>query len=211
MDRDEPERVQKLAMELELKHIVVTSVTRDDLSDGGAQLFVETITKLKNLSGVTVEVLTPDFLGNREAITHVLNAEPDVFNHNLETIRRLHSIIRPQADYERSLAVLQIASERSPAIKIKSGLMVGLGETDEELLAAMEDLLQAGCKYLTIGQYLAPSKEHAHVERYVHPATFNEYKQKALSMGFAAVASGPLVRSSYRAEELLQQRSYAPV
>lgn len=210
LDPDEPRRVADLAAKLGLKHVVVTSVTRDDLPDGGASAFAETIAALKRLPCVSVEVLTPDFLGCRESISAVLEQRPDVFNHNLETIRSLQSAIRPQAGYERSLGVLRAAAARSPALRVKSGLMVGLGETDEELLEAIRDIFDTGCRYLTIGQYLAPSKRHAPVARYVHPKTFDEYREKALEMGFRAVVSGPMVRSSYHAENMLEssQRDY---
>lgn len=204
LDRDEPRRVAQLAAQLGLSHIVVTSVTRDDLEDGGASLFAETVTCLKALPGVSVEVLTPDFMGVRESVSLVLAAGPDVFNHNLETVKRLQPVIRPQADYQRSLSVLHTASERSPDIRVKSGIMVGLGETDEEIFEAMEGLLKAGCEYLTIGQYLAPSRSHVPVDRFVHPIMFERYRGKALDMGFKAVASGALVRSSYRADAMMR-------
>jgi lipoyl synthase len=204
VDFDEPKRIKQVAQDLKLKHVVVTSVTRDDLADGGAGLFAETIKQIKTLSGVTVEVLTPDFLGNKQSVKTVIDAKPEVFNHNLETVARLYSKVRPQADYERSLSVLKMASEFSDNINIKSGIIVGMGETDQELYKALKDLLNAGCRYLTLGQYLAPSKEHMPVDRFVRPEQFREYKRIALNMGFKAVASAPLVRSSYRAEEMLK-------
>ena len=203
IDNNEPDRVAQLAAQLGLRHVVVTSVTRDDINDGGASMFARTITSLHTLTGVSVEVLTPDLKGVEKSISTVLSAQPDVFNHNLETVKRLQSDIRPQADYQRSLAVLRFAAEWQPHTRIKSGVMVGLGETDEELFEALEDLSGTGCKYLTIGQYLAPSRDHIPVDRFVHPEKFQEYRGKALAMGFKAVASGPLVRSSYKAENML--------
>ena len=202
---DEPDRVAQLAARLGLRHVVVTSVTRDDINDGGASMFARTITCLKALAGVSIEVLTPDFKGIDKSVSAVLAAQPDVFNHNLETVKRLQPVIRPQADYYRSLAVLRFAADWQSRIRVKSGLMVGLGETDEELLEAKEDLLRAGCEYLTIGQYLAPSRSHFPVARFVQPKMFEHYRQKALTMGFKAVASGPLVRSSYKAESMLSK------
>lgn len=202
-DPDEPERVAELAAELHLSHVVVTSVTRDDLSDGGAEMFARTIACLKNISGVTVEVLTPDFQGAAESVAIVTAAEPDVFNHNLETVKRLQPFIRPQADYSRSLEILHAAARSSYGARVKSGIMVGLGETDAELAEALTDLFDAGCRYLTMGQYLSPSTDHAPVRRYVPPARFDEYRKQALCMGFKVVMAGPLVRSSYRAGTML--------
>lgn len=275
VDPAEPSRVADLAVRLGLRHVVVTSVTRDDLPDGGAAAYAETITRLKALPGVTVEVLIPDFQGDIRAISRVLSAGPDVFNHNLETIARLQPVIRPQADYHRSLSVLRTASACSaagkPALRtqlqggvaavracpdpsgknrglpfwrtaattdtlcptrlhhippvtealqsaimkagpdrphplVKSGLMVGLGETDDELFQALDDLRAAGCELLTLGQYLAPSRRHIPVNRYVSPDQFGRYRERALAMGFTAVAAGPLVRSSYNAETLFREK-----
>lgn len=166
-------------------------------------MFARTVAELKKLTGATIEVLTPDFRGCGKSLALVLAERPDVFNHNLETVQRLQPSIRPQASYACSLNVLRVASEWTPPLRVKSGLMVGLGETDAELFETMRDLFRVGCRYLTIGQYLAPSKNHAPVARYVHPQTFDEYKAKALDIGFAAVVSGPLVRSSYLAEKML--------
>ena len=205
-DPDEPRRVAEAASKLGLGHVVVTSVTRDDLSDGGAGIFAATIRALRErIPAASVEVLTPDFLGREKDISTVLTAQPDVFNHNLETVRRLQPDIRPQAGYERSLGVLRFASEWKPALATKSGLMVGLGETDDEVFEAMEALRATGCGLLTVGQYLAPSASHAPVVRYVHPDVFERYRQRARTLGFKAVASGPLVRSSYKAGELLDE------
>lgn len=206
-DPDEPRRVAEWAAQMGLRHVVVTSVTRDDLPDGGAGIFADTVRRLHTVAGVTVEVLTPDFHGNRRDILTVLAAGPDVFNHNLETVKRLQPALRPQADYRRSLDVLGVAAGHSPAVKVKSGIMVGLGETDAELREALPDLLTAGCAYLTIGQYLAPSRQHVPVERYVTPDVFTQYRETALAMGFKGVASGPLVRSSYRAEAMFKESS----
>jgi len=203
-DPGEPARVAKAARELGLRHVVVTSVTRDDLADGGAGIFAAVIRELKaSLPDATVEVLTPDFSGREKDLATVLSAGPDVFNHNLETVRRLQEQIRSGADYERSLGVLRYAASWKPEVTVKSGLMVGLGETDAELFATIDDLHAAGCQFLTIGQYLAPSREHRAVERYVEPAVFDKYRTYALAKGFKAVASAPLVRSSYNAGELL--------
>jgi len=210
VDSDEPRRVADAAARLNLRHVVVTSVTRDDLSDGGAGVFAATIRAIRErLPDSRVEVLVPDFLGNRGSLDTVLGARPDVFNHNLETVRRLQGVIRPQADYERSLAVLRYAARwrdgaagggGSPSgVMVKSGLMVGLGETDVEVREALLDLRAAGCGLVTIGQYLAPSQGHFPVARYVPPEGFAEYARWAREAGFAGVASGPLVRSSYHA------------
>ncbi len=213
VDSDEPRRVAEAAARLKLRHVVVTSVTRDDLSDGGAGHFAATIQAIRELlPSATIEVLTPDFKGNKKDIETVLESLPDVFNQNLETVRRLQKAIRPAADYERSLAVLGYVAKaegrrlkaedgrQNPKVAVKSGLMVGLGETDEEIYEAMADLRTAGVELLTIGQYLAPSESHAPVVRYVTPAQFEEYARRGTAMGFRNVASGPMVRSSYMAE-----------
>ncbi|MFH1477180.1 MAG: lipoyl synthase [Verrucomicrobiota bacterium] len=202
-DPREGERVAAMARSLGLRYVVVTSVTRDDLDDGGASLFAETIIQLKRLEGVKVEVLTPDFQGQRHLVETVLTAGPHVFNHNLETVRRLQPDVRPQADYDCSLQVLRIAAAWRPKLIVKSGLMVGLGETDDELMTALADLRSADCQSLTLGQYLAPSSRHWPVARFVTPARFEHYRRRALAMGFLAVASGPLVRSSYQADQLM--------
>lgn len=200
---DEPARVAAFAQALSLTHVVVTSVTRDDLPDGGARVFAATIIQLKRLRSVTVEVLTPDFQGHEPAVAIVLSAAPQVFNHNLETVRRLQPQVRPQADYDRSLKVLRFAAAWAPELIVKSGLMVGLGETDDELMEALTDLRTVGCRSLTLGQYLAPSRQHLPVARYVRPEQFAHYQKRAFELGFAAVAAGALVRSSYRAEQLM--------
>jgi lipoic acid synthetase len=215
VDEDEPRRVAEAAARLKLKHVVVTSVTRDDLPDGGASLFAATILAVRErLPGARVEVLVPDFQGRESDIDVVLAARPDVFNHNVETVRRLQRVIRPAADYERSLGVLryvaegggQRAEDRGQRAEdgrpvVKSGLMVGLGETDEEIHEAIMDLQRAGCELLTIGQYLAPSAKNHPVERFVTPEQFQEYAKWGVAAGFLGVASAPMVRSSYHAEE----------
>ena len=203
VDPDEPRRLAEAVARLKLHHVVVTSVTRDDLPDGGASHFAMTIKAIRAQSpGVTVEVLTPDFKGIEQDLDIVLEAAPDVFNHNLETVRSLQKAIRPSASYESSLAVLAYAAHRAGArTAVKSGLMVGLGETDEDVYGAMMDLRRAGVALLTIGQYLAPSVSHAAVKRYVTPTQFEEYARRGREMGFRNVASGPMVRSSYMAEQ----------
>lgn len=206
VDEEDPERVAAAVRKMRLRHVVVTSVTRDDLEDGGAELFVRTIQAVRNQCGETsIEVLTPDFDGNPAALARVLRAGPEVFSHNLETVRRLQKTIRPRASYDRSLEVLRQASAGCPGIVVKSGLMVGMGENEDEIHEAMRDLRGVGCDILTIGQYLTPSCDHAPVVRYVSPTEFDRYADKARDLGFKAVASAPLVRSSYHAEELLQQ------
>jgi lipoic acid synthetase len=183
--------------------VVLTSVDRDDLDDGGSIQFAETIRAIKQaMPEAIVEVLTSDFEGSERAMDCILDAGPEIFSHNLETVAGLQPVIRPQASYGRSLAVLRYAAQRGAGAVIKSGLMVGLGETDEELLGAMTDLREAGCELLTVGQYLCPTKRHAEVKRFVPPETFEEYARQAKELGFAGVASGPMVRSSYKAEEL---------
>jgi lipoic acid synthetase len=203
VDPGEPARVAEAAKRLNLRHVVITSVTRDDLPDGGAQSFSDTIRAVKAvMPSASVEVLTPDFA---EHLDTVLDARPDVFNHNLETVKRLQAVIRPQASYEKSLATLRKAAERGGAM-VKSGLMLGLGETDEEVFQCLEDLYAAGVRLLTLGQYLAPTREHYPVERYLSPEHFDALAAKARMMGFEGVAAGPLVRSSYRADELARNR-----
>lgn len=202
VDPDEPRRLAEAVARLKLHHVVVTSVTRDDLPDGGAAHFAATISAIR-VQGprVTIEVLTPDFKGIERDIDVILAAQPDVFNHNLETVRALQKTIRPAASYECSLGVLAYVSRKGGGrILVKSGLMVGLGETDEEVCEAMADLRRVGVELLTIGQYLAPSVLHAPVKRYVTPAQFDEYARRGQEMGFRNVASGPMVRSSYMAE-----------
>jgi lipoic acid synthetase len=203
LDAAEPERVAEAVSELGLRYVVITSVTRDDLADGGASHFAATIRALKKtLPAVKVEVLTPDFQGNWNAIGTVLEAGPDVFNHNIETVKRLYHVVRPQADYQRSLGVLKTAATRMPDIKIKSGLMIGLGETIDEVREVFRDMRSSGCDFLTVGQYLRPAKKNLPVVEYIHPDVFEALKLYALGLGFEFVASGPLVRSSMNAEEM---------
>ena len=197
--------VAKAAKALGLKHAVVTSVTRDDLKDGGASHFAATIRAIQEISPeTTVEVLIPDLKGDENALNTVLDANPDVLNHNVETVKELYSTVRPQAIYARSLEVLRYCKIARPDIRTKTGFMVGLGETDEQITELMRDIYATGCDILTIGQYLRPSKEHAELKRYVTPEQFDEYKKTALKMGFKFVASSPLARSSYKAFEALQ-------
>jgi lipoic acid synthetase len=205
-DPEEPARVASTARKMELKYVVVTSVTRDDLPDGGAGIFAETIEKIRQeIPDVCVEVLIPDFQGSKEALEAVLNAYPDVLNHNIETVPRLYPEVRPQADYRRSLELIQYAHEYDPGLLTKSGIMLGLGEYQAEIGRTLEDMLKAGCRMLTLGQYLQPSKDHLPVKRYIPPEEFEEWRKTALQMGFAEVASGPFVRSSYHAMELFQE------
>ncbi len=203
LDPAEPRRVAEAAQRLGLRFVVITSVTRDDLEDGGAGHFAATIGAVRDLLPTSrVEVLVPDFQGDREAIRRVLDAGPAVFGHNMETVPRLYAEVRPQAQYHRSLEVLRLAAELNPAVLTKSGLMVGLGEDDDEVLAVLHDLRQVGVRALTIGQYLPPTRGHAPLIEYVAPEVFEEYARQAREMGFQHVMSGPLVRSSYHAEEL---------
>ena len=208
-DPNEPNAVAEACARLALRHVVITSVTRDDLADGGAEHFAQTIRAVRDRLGeAIIEVLTPDFQGSKAAVDTVLAAGPDVFNHNLETVERLFPQVRPQANYRRSLEVLayvrQAAADRGLKLHTKSGLMVGLGETDEEVAGAMADLRAAGCEILTIGQYLAPSDSHVPVARFVEPAQFDRWQAHARQLGFAAAASGPFVRSSYQAQGLFE-------
>ena len=205
-DPEEPRRVAEAARTLSLHHVVVTSVTRDDLPDGGAEHFAKTIRAIREcLPQATVEVLVPDFQGSAEALEVVLAARPDVLNHNVETVPRLYSLVRPQADYARSLELLRRTRARYPGILVKSGLMVGLGETQKEVEAVLWDLKEAGCDVVTIGQYLRPTAWHLPVAAYVPPEVFAYYREYALRLGFRGVASGPFVRSSYRAEEFVRE------
>ncbi len=200
-DPDEPENVVRAAKHLRLTHMVVTSVTRDDLADGGAGQFIKTIEAFKReLPGSTIEILTPDFQGDMSVVAAVCKAGPDVYNHNVETVPRLYPSIRPQAVYQRSLDVLKTAA--ASGLRVKSGLMLGLGETAEELASVFKDLAACGCSILTMGQYLAPSSRHAPVVRYIPPEEFDRLGEIARLEGFKEVFSGPFVRSSYRAEEI---------
>jgi lipoic acid synthetase len=188
-----------------LSYVVITSVTRDDLADGGGAFFAETIAAVhRQIPSAKVEVLIPDFQGNAEALQAVLEARPDVLNHNIETVPRLYTLVRPQARYERSLQLLSRVKKYAPGLPIKSGLMLGLGESSEEIRSTLQDLIDAGCRILTLGQYLQPSKAHLPVKRFVTPEEFEQWRQIAIEIGFSEVASGPFVRSSYHAKELYQ-------
>ncbi len=206
LEGDEPERVAEAAHRLGLKHVVITSVTRDDLPDGGAEHFYRSVLAVRERCGAVVEVLTPDFLGKPGAVERVLAARPEVFNHNTETVPRLYRQVRGRkSDYRWTLELLRRVKEIDPAIRTKSGLMLGLGETREELWETLADLLEVGCDYLTLGQYLQPSPEHLAVARYVPPEEFDELGRLARRLGFLQVASGPFVRSSYHARDMVEQ------
>ena len=200
LDPGEPRRVAEAARKMSLAHIVVTSVNRDDLSDGGAGHFAETVTAIKQLNpACAIEVLTPDFQGNEDSVATVAESPIDIFNHNTESVPRLYKRVRPGAKYERSLRVLEKAKAVRSNLKTKTGIMLGLGETYEELLSVFGDLRAIECDILTLGQYLQPSKEQLAVERYVHPDEFKALREEALGLGFRHVEAGPLVRSSYHA------------
>ena len=200
VDENEPENVAKAVERLELKHVVVTSVTRDDLPDGGAAQFKKVINAIKRrMPDSTTEVLVPDFMGNKTALKTVLQAAPDILNHNVETVPRLYQRVRPDAVYKRSFQLLEHAKEINKDIFTKSGIMVGLGETESEVKAVMDDLIAVGCDVLTIGQYLRPSQAHIPVSAFIPPEQFKAYKETAYQKGFKFVASGPLVRSSFDA------------
>jgi lipoyl synthase len=202
-DPGEAYRLAEAVRAMGLRYVVVTSVTRDDLPDGGAGLFAETIRAVRErVEEAAVEVLIPDFEGRKGDLETVLEARPDVLNHNLETVERLYPTVRPEAGYGRSLELLSRATETGRGIPVKSGLMLGLGERPAEVRAALGDLLDAGCRMLTLGQYLRPSAAHLPVERYVPPGEFDDWREQALAMGFEKVASGPHVRSSYHAAEM---------
>jgi lipoic acid synthetase len=203
LEADEPTRVAEATKRMGLKHVVITAVARDDLADGGAEHFRQTIEAVRTANpGIIIEVLVPDFLDKDDAIENVLRAEPHIYNHNLETVRRLTPSVRFRATYDRSLSVLKkVKEKRGASIYTKSGIMLGLGETEEELFQAMRDLRAADCDILTLGQYLQPTLKHLPVVAFIHPDKFAEYKRVAEGMGFTHVASGPMVRSSYHADE----------
>jgi len=206
-DPEEPQRIAEAVQTLNLSYVVVTSVTRDDLSDGGAGHFAATIKCIReSKSDTRVEVLIPDFQGSETALDLVLEAAPDVLNHNLETVKRLYPQVRPQAIYERSLALMKYVYDHS-SIPVKSGLMLGLGESNEEVQNALQDLFDSGCRLLTLGQYLQPSKAHLPVQEYITPEEFASLRRKSLAMGFKEVASAPFVRSSYHAQDLADTAS----
>lgn len=205
VDEGEPERVAQAVAALGISHAVITSVTRDDLPDGGAGQFARTIAAIRaHRPGVTVEVLVPDFGGSREALERVCRVRPDIFNHNVETVARLYPLVRPGAQYLRSLQILEAAA--GLGLAVKSGIMLGLGETAQEIQETLGDLRRTGCSRLTLGQYLAPTRHHLPVVRYVSPEEFEKWAATARSLGFEGVAAGPLVRSSYRAEEMALTR-----
>jgi lipoic acid synthetase len=205
LEADEPARVAEATRRMKLKHVVITAVARDDLKDGGAEHFRQTIEKVRELNpGIVIEVLVPDFLDNDVAIKNVLAANPHIYNHNLETVRRLTPSVRHRATYDRSLSVLKkVKEKRGDTIYTKSGIMLGLGETEDELFQALRDLRSSNCDLLTLGQYLQPSLKHLPVIEFVPPEKFAEYKIAAEEMGFVHVASGPMVRSSYHADEFI--------
>lgn len=204
LDADEPERLAAAVVRLGLKHVVITTVTRDDLADGGASHFVAVIEAVRTAAPhAAIEVLTSDFAGDERAIDTVAAARPDVFNHNVETVPRLYDTVRPEADYQRSLRVLRRVRETQPDLPTKSGLMLGLGETPDEVRQVMADLRAHEVELLTLGQYLRPSPEHLAVTEFVEPAVFAQLARDARRMGFSAVASAPFVRSSYHAGELV--------
>ena len=205
VDDDEPENLAKAVSKLGLEHAVITSVTRDDLPDGGAAHFARVVEWIRKLSPhTTAEVLIPDFKGSIGSLKTVVDSVPDVIAHNVETVPRLYGSVCPQSNYKTSLEVLKNIKLLNPAIKSKTGIMVGLGETKEEMVKVFADLREVGCEILTIGQYLAPSKQHYPIFKYIHPDVFEEYKRIALDMGFSHVSSGPFVRSSYHAGEALK-------
>lgn len=204
VDTEEPDHIANAVRELGLKYVVITSVTRDDLADYGSLQFKEVIRKTRLLNEHTkIEVLIPDFSGSQEALWNVMKEKPDVLSHNIETVPSLYESVRPMADYSQSLSVLENAKRIDSSIMTKSGLMVGLGEKKEEVISVFRNLIDVGCDFLTIGQYLAPSKEHIKVKEYIHPETFKWFEEEAYKAGFRHVASAPLVRSSYMAHEAL--------
>jgi lipoic acid synthetase len=203
IEDDEPERVAEAALRLGLKHVVITSVTRDDLPDGGAEHFYCCIIAVRKRTGAAVEVLTPDFLGDTNAIDRVIEARPDVFNHNLETVPRLYKKVRGKADYRRSLDLLQRVRAKAPTMTTKAGLMLGIGETIAELFDVLADLREIDCNVLTLGQYLAPTLKHIPVARFVPPEEFDDIAARARLLGFKQVVAGPFVRSSYHAREMV--------
>ncbi len=206
LDLDEPRRVADAVEKLGLKHVVITSVNRDELKDGGASVFAETIKRIRAKNqDTTIEILIPDFKGDESAFEIILNNPPDILNHNLETVERLYHAVRPQAKFQRSLELIKWFSSRNH--KTKSGMMVGIGETNDEVIEAMNDLYNHGCNIVTIGQYLQPTKNHLPVDRYVTPEEFLFFKNEGLKIGFEFVESSPLVRSSYHADEQVRKIS----
>lgn len=205
LEADEPARVAEAAARLGLKHVVITSVTRDDLPDGGAEHFYQCVLAVRERTGATIEVLTPDFVQQKDVLQRVVDAAPEVFNHNMETVPRLYRRVRgPKSDYKWTLEMLRRIKEMNPSIKTKSGLMLGLGETKEEVLDCLADLLAVNCDFLTLGQYLQPGPKYLPVVEYIRPEVFAELGAQAKAMGFKKVASGPFVRSSYHAREMAE-------
>lgn len=201
VDPEEPENVAKAVVKLGLKHAVITSVTRDDLEDQGANQFTRIVEEIRKVApDVTIELLIPDMQGNKELIDIILDSEPNVLNHNVETVPELYNKVQPMANFERSIGVLEHTKKTKPNMRTKSGMMVGLGETKEQVINVFKKLREVDCDMITLGQYLQPSKKHIPVEEYVTPEQFDEYKEIALEMGFKKVESGPFVRSSYFAE-----------
>lgn len=201
VDPQEPDNLGKAVAELKLRHVVITTVTRDDLKDGGADQFVQCIQKVREYSkGTSIEVLISDLRGNEEALSLIVAAAPEIINHNIETVPSLYKRVQPMADYQQSLEVLANVKKMNPKILTKSGIMVGLGETEAEVIRVFADLREVGCDLLTVGQYLQPSKDHLPVAEYIHPDLFKDYEKVAYEMGFKHVASGPFVRSSYNAD-----------
>ncbi|MBI1917071.1 MAG: lipoyl synthase [Planctomycetes bacterium] len=209
LEDDEPQRVAEASARLGLRHVVITSVTRDDLPDGGADHFARCVVAVRQRTGAVVEVLTPDFLGDRSAIDRVLEAAPEVYNHNMETVPRLYKKVRGRASYQRSLDLLAYVKERSPGAVTKSGLMLGLGETTDELFDVFADLREGGCDTLTLGQYLAPTLKHIPVARYVPVEEFDALAAQARRLGFKHVVAGPFVRSSYHADKMVPGHAHA--
>jgi lipoic acid synthetase len=207
LEDDEPARVAEAAERLGLRHVVITSVTRDDLPDGGADHFYRCVLAVRERTGAAVEVLTPDFLGDPAAIDRVIESRPEVYNHNLETVPRLYRKVRGKADYRRSLDLLRRVKDRAPGMVTKSGLMLGIGETIDELFDVIADLREIDCDVLTLGQYLAPTLKHIPVSRFVSPEEFDAIAVKARAFGFREVVAGPFVRSSYHADEMVPGRS----
>ncbi len=207
-DPDEPARIAKTAQNLQIDYAVITSVTRDDLPDGGASFFVRTVNEIRQrVPDVRIELLIPDFKGDQDAVRSILGVHPDVLNHNIETVPRLYDSVRPEAIYGRSLDLLKQVVTDTPNVITKSGLMLGLGELPQEIHNTLEDLFEAGCRLLTLGQYLQPTQAHLSVDRFLPPEEFSDWRKIALDMGFTEVASGPFVRSSYQAKKLFQTAS----
>jgi lipoyl synthase len=210
LDPDEPWQVAEMAGRMKLKYVVITSVNRDDLPDGGSEHFAETVRQVRRvLPNSRVEVLTPDFCGDLEAVARVLDAGPHVFNHNMETVRRLYRRVRPQADYAQSLRVLEFARQYRPAVLTKSGLMVGLGESEQEVHELLRDILAANVDVATVGQYLQPTRRNLPVAEFVRPEQFDAYRDYGLAIGFKMVFSGPFVRSSYMADDVSEEAARA--